>query len=78
MNEPHEKRSDRQLQLLRELLAEHASIDCDVFAIAKDTWVIHGVFPYDGQVPMAVFDTYDEATQVLEEVRRTTLPPSDL
>ena len=49
MNEPHEKRSDRQLQLLRELLAEHASIDCDVFAIAKDTWVIHGVFPYDGR-----------------------------
>ena len=77
MNEPLDMHSDRQLQFLRDLLAENASIDGDVLEIAKDTWAIHGVFPYDGEVPMAVFDTYEEAIYVLEEVRRTTRPASE-
>ena len=77
MNEPRGKHSDRQLQFLRELLTR-AWIDGDVLEIAKDTWAIHGVFPYDGEVPMAVFDTYVEAKYVLDEVRGTTRPTSDL
>ena len=78
MNEPRGKHSDRQLQFLRELLTENAWIDGDVLEIAKDTWAIHGVFPYDGEVPMAVFDTYVEAKYVLDEVRGTTRPRNDL
>jgi hypothetical protein len=66
--------SDRQLQFLRVLLEEHASIDCDVLPIAEGTWAIHGVFPYDGECPMAVFDTYEEAKRVLDEIRGVTPP----
>ena len=67
MNEPCDTRSDDQLQFLRELLEEGASIDGDVFEIAEDTWIVHGVAGYDGEIPMAVFDTYDEAKHVLDQ-----------
>ena len=77
MNERPDRHSDRQLQFLRELLAENASIDCFVLEMAKDTWAIHGVFPYGGEVPMAVFDTYDEAMHVLDEVRGAARSTSD-
>ena len=66
--------SERQLQFLRELLTENAWIDGDVVELAQDTWAIHGVFPYDGEVPMAVFDTYVEAKYVLDEVRGNPAP----
>lgn len=61
MNEPHDKHSDRQRRFLRELLEENALIDDDVLEIGNDTWAIHGFFPYEGEVQMAMFDTYDEA-----------------
>ena len=76
MSEPHANRSDRQYEFLYELLYEHASIDCDVIEIAKGTWAIHGVFPYEGEVLMAVFGTYDEAKHALDEVRGATRPTS--
>ena len=72
MNDPRNARSDQQLQFLRELLAENASIDADILEIREDIWAIHSVFPYDGEVPMAMFGTYDEAAQVLGEVRGIT------
>jgi hypothetical protein len=74
MNERHDDHSDGQLRIVQELMEENASIDGDVLEISKDTWAIHGVFPYDGEVPIAVFDTYDEARQVLDEVRDTARP----
>jgi hypothetical protein len=75
MNDPRD-RAD-QLQFLRVLLQENASIDRDVLEFGNDGWAIHGVFPYDGDVPMAVFATYDEARQTLDEVRGITPPMSD-
>ena len=66
--------SERQLQFLRELLTENAWIDGDVVELAKDTWAIHGVFPYDGEVPMGVVDTYVVAKYVLDEVRGNPAP----
>ena len=59
-----------QLEFLRELLKENASIGGDVLEIAKGTWAIHGVIPVDGEVLMAEFETYDEAILVLHELRR--------
>ena len=68
MNEPCVDHGDGQLRVLREFVDEGASIDGDVLEIAKDTWVVHGVVGYDGEIPMAVFDTYDEAKHVLDQV----------
>jgi hypothetical protein len=67
-----------QLQFLRELLQENASIECDILKWGSDNWAIHGVFPYDGEVPMAVFDTYEEAQRALNEVRGITPPMMDI
>jgi hypothetical protein len=63
MNDSPDKHRERQLEFLRELLIENASIDGDVLEISKDMWAIHGVIPVDGEVLMAEFDTYDEAKQ---------------
>jgi len=63
---------ERQLEFLRELLVENASIDGDVLEISKDTWAIHGVIPVDGEVLMAEFDTRDEAIRALDQLRTST------
>ena len=68
MSEPRDKQSDEQARVLREFLEEQASIDLDVLEVGQDRWAIHGVFPYDGEAPLAVFDSYDEARSVLDEV----------
>ena len=68
MNELCDHPSDGQLEVLREMMEEGASIDGDVLEIAKDTWVVHGVVGYDGEVPIALFATYDEAKHVLDQV----------
>jgi hypothetical protein len=69
MNAAGDPSADAQIEFLRELLYEHAEIDCDVIEIREDVWIIHGIFPYDGEVPMAVFNTRDEALRVLNELR---------
>jgi hypothetical protein len=71
MSEPRDRHSDGQVEFLRILLEEHAWMDDDVLEVAAGTWAIHGVIPYDGESPFAVFGTYDEAKYVLDEVRRT-------
>ena len=68
MNKRSAASADDQLEFLRELLEEGASIDGDVFESAGDTWIVHGVAGHDGEIPMAVFATYDEAKHVLDEV----------
>ena len=72
MNEPRDDPSDGQLRVLGELVEEGASIDGDVLEIVKDTWVVHGVVGYDGEVPIALFATYDEAKHVLDQVPPAT------
>ena len=58
MNEPRDEQSDSQLPIIRKLMEENVSIVGDAVEIRKDRWVIHGVLPYGGEVPMAVYDTY--------------------
>ena len=77
MNDPRSKDPDRQLQLLRVLLQDKGTIDCDVLEIATGTWAIHGDIPVDGEILMAEFDTYEEARYVLDQVRRKAPPTSD-
>lgn len=77
MNIPRDDHSDRQLEVLREVEREDGWIDGDVIEIAKDKWVIHGVIPYEGEVELAVFETYEEAKLVLGAVPEATPPPSD-
>jgi hypothetical protein len=77
MNSPRDLDPDRQLQFLRALLDEHASIDGDVLKISEDTWAIHGGIAVDGEVLMAEFASYDEARYVLDQVRGSTPPTSD-
>jgi hypothetical protein len=69
--------TDEKVVFLRELLSENASIDLDVVNFGNDAWAIHGLFPYDGEVPMAVFDSYAAATQALQQVCGVTLPLHD-
>jgi hypothetical protein len=77
MNDPPDN-PQRQLEFLRELLQENASIGGDVLEIARNTWAIHGVIPVDGEVLMAAFETYDEATLVLYQLRSETDSNTDL
>ena len=69
-NATHETDADERIAFLRTLMQEDASVDLDILKYGNDAWAIHGVFPYDGEVPMAVFDSYDEAKRALDEVCR--------
>ena len=62
---------DDQLQVLREFAEDGVSIDGDVLQLTKDTWVVHGFVGYDGEIPIAVFDTYDEAKHVRDQIPRS-------
>jgi hypothetical protein len=76
MDQPHASHPDRQLQFLRELVAEHTCIDADPFEIDEHSWAIHGAIPYGGEVPMAVFSTYEEALEALDGVSDPQNPGS--
>jgi hypothetical protein len=78
MNGTRDRDPDPQLQFLLELLDENASIDGDVLEISEDTWAIHGQIAVEGEILMAEFGTYEQARKVLDRVRRTTLPTSDV
>ena len=77
MHIPPDEHSDRQLEVLRELEHEDGWIDGDIIEVSEDKWVIHGVIPYEGEVELAVFETYEEAKLVLGEVPEATPPTSD-
>lgn len=70
MNRPHAGQSGDQLQFLRDLVEEHALIAGDVVRVAEHRWAIHGFIAVDGEVLMAEFDSYEQATRVLGEVAR--------
>jgi hypothetical protein len=55
-----------------EFLAEHATVDGDITKIGSDAWVIHGHIPVDGDVIMAAFGSFEEASAALGG-----LPPNE-
>ena len=76
MTEPQDQRPENQLEFLHVLEEEDVWIDGDVFEVDSDTFAIHGVIPYGGEVEIATFDTLDEAKHVLDEVRDSALDES--
>ena len=68
MNHPRANQPDNQLQFLHDLVEENASIAGDVVQVGDDLWAIHGFIPVDGDVLMAEFDSYDQATSTLEQL----------
>ena len=72
MNDPRPNQSDDQLQFLRGLVEENASIAGDVVQVGDNLWAIHGFILVDGDVLMAEFDSYDQATGALDQLPRLT------
>ena len=68
MNHPGANHPNNQLQFLRDLVEENASIAGDVVQLGDNLWAIHGFIPVDCDVLMAEFDSYDEATNTLEQL----------
>jgi hypothetical protein len=65
---PHANPADEQLQFLHDLVEENASISGDVLPVGNNLWAIHGYIPVDGEVLMAEFESYEQATSTLEQV----------
>jgi hypothetical protein len=63
---------DNQLEFLEALVEENASIAGDVLQVGTSLWAIHGFIPVDGDVLMAEFDSYDQATNTLEQLPERT------
>ena len=59
---------DDQLQFLRDLVEQNASIAGDVLQVGDNRWAIHGFIPVDCDVMMAAFDSYDLAAVTLAQV----------
>jgi hypothetical protein len=68
MNDEPRDQPDRQLELLQELVQEHAIIDGDILEIDPRTWAVHGSIAVDGEVIMAEYDTQDKARNVLDKL----------
>jgi hypothetical protein len=64
--------SQDQQRILAEFLAEHATVDGDIAEIGTNAWAIHGHIPVDGDVIMAEFGSFEEASAALEG-----LPPNE-
>ncbi len=78
MHDPPADLSHAQLQFLQILVEENASIAGDVLEVASNLWAIHGYFPVDGDVLMAEFDDYDEATTTLDRLFPRSLRRDEL
>jgi hypothetical protein len=61
-----------QQKILAESLAEDAEVAGDIAEIGSDAWVIHGHIPVDGEVIMADYGSFEEASAALG-----SLPPNE-
>jgi hypothetical protein len=77
VNDPFARNPEDQLEFLEELVEENAWIAGDVLQVTHNLWAIHGWIPVDGDVLMAEFDSYDQATHTLERLPRRTLWSED-
>jgi hypothetical protein len=72
VNDPRANQPEEQLEFLEELVEENASIAGDVLQVGTHLWAIHGFIAVDGDVLMAEFDSYEEATSTLEQLPERT------
>jgi hypothetical protein len=81
VNEPHADQPDDpedQLHFLEDLVEENASIAGDVLQVGEHLWAIHGFIAVDGDVLMAEFESYDQATTVLGRLPSRSLRSDEL
>ncbi|HET6919685.1 MAG TPA: hypothetical protein VFI46_09490 [Jiangellaceae bacterium] len=73
---PHDDASDGwiddQEELIAELLAEDAEVAGDVVEIRAGLWAIHGHIPVDGEVILAEFGSFEQASAAVDR-----LPPNE-
>jgi hypothetical protein len=72
VNDPRVNQPENQLEFLEEMVEENASIAGDVIQVGTHLWAIHGFIAVDGDVLMAEFDSYDQATSTLERLPERT------
>jgi hypothetical protein len=77
-NGPRQNTTEIQLEFLQILLEENASIAGDVLQVSENLWAVHGFIPVDGDVLMAEFSSYDQATDVLGRLPQRTLRHDEL
>lgn len=66
MSPRHGEHPDRELLFLQEQI--NANVAGDVTEVTSGIWAIHGDIPVDRDVIMAEFDSYDQATIVLDQL----------
>ena len=64
--------NEDQRRILAGLVNERADVAGDIAEIGPEAWVIHGHIPVDGDVIMAEFGTFEEASAALDG-----LPPNE-
>jgi hypothetical protein len=69
---------DEQLYELNELVEENAAIAPDVLQVGERLWVVHGYIAVDGDVLMAEFESYDDATTVLGRLPQRSRRTDDI
>jgi hypothetical protein len=72
VDDPFVHTSGAQLEFLQILVEENASIASDVVQVTENLWAVHGYIAVDGDVLMAEFDSYDQATRTLDLLPRRT------
>ena len=65
--------STRQMEFLAGLVNSHTEVAGDVLQIGPTTWAIYGSIPVDGDVLIAEYDSFEEATAVLAQLASDTL-----
>jgi hypothetical protein len=61
----HPSESARQLEFMAELVSSHKVVAGDIVQIGLTRWGIHGSFPVDGEVLVAEYSSFEEASAAL-------------
>ena len=71
-NQPFE--STRQLEFMAELVNSHTAVAGDIVQIGCCTWGIHGSIPVDGEVLVAEYSSFEEASAALAVLAPNLVP----
>ena len=70
----HPSESTRQLEFMAELVNSHNDVAGDIVQIGCCTWGIHGSFPVDGEVLVAEYSSFEEASAALAVLAPNLVP----
>ena len=66
--------STRQLEFMAELVNSHNVVAGDIVQIGLTTWGIHGSIPVDGEVLIAKYPSFEEASAALAVLAPNLVP----